>query len=293
MSVKSDIGDNDLEEVVPNNVWILNGSLVYPIVGRFPVRMAVIRLNTKDDKLVIWSPLPPSDYIIKQIEALGVISYIVAPNSMHWMGILPFINKCSNKETIKVCIAPGLASKKEVIDAGIKWDYTLTETAPIEFENEIQMKFIPGIPTLDEIILYHIKSKTLIVTDLAFNFSKQDPKINVTGIIIPLYLTLAGGYRSTCLTRPFWYIIQDFDAAYTAMEEVMEDFDFDCIILAHGSIVTTNAKDKLRNGTVALLKEWREASSSSTTSNTINPYVIAGIALTVGLSISYFAGKKR
>jgi len=273
------------------NIWTLDGALNYP-VGRFPVRMAVVKLTgttttTGHEKLLIWSPLPVSTEIVRQIEALGTVAYIVAPNSLHWLGVMPFAKACCNTADIQICVAPGLARKQEALDAGLKWNYVLNseEDCPAEWKDEIHVKYVPGIPSLEEVILYHTSSQTLLVGDMAFHFQANDPKANGTGIV-PWYLKCCDGYRPCCLTRTFGWIITDFDACHKAMEEILEQFDFDCIVLSHGAVVWTDAKMKLREGTVSLLKEWRDGSkqgggyASKTTT-----LLVTAVAVSVGLAI--------
>ena len=293
--------DENLTEVVSNKVWIVDGALIYPFIGRFPARMAVLRLRDDvDNTLVVWSPLPGiSKEIVEQIEALGSISYVVAPNSMHWLGVTPFLNLCSvNKDTIKVCAALGLTTKKEVLDSGFKGDYKRPEHIPEEWNGNIQVKHIPGIPSQEEVVLYHVQTKTLLTADLAFNLQQHNinPKLNVSGII-PYYLKACDGYRPCCLTRTFWMIMQDVKACHQAMEEILEEFDFETLILAHGEIIETHAKEKLRVGTIALLDEWRRKqleSSKNGTSPVVNTYVVvAGIALMIGFAISYSNVRNR
>ena len=80
------IEGNTIIERVPGRVWTLDGSLKYnfvpPHIARFPCRMAVIKL---DGGLIVWSPLPPKPEVLSQVEALGIVRWIVAPNSLHWM----------------------------------------------------------------------------------------------------------------------------------------------------------------------------------------------------------------
>jgi Domain of unknown function (DUF4336) len=292
LSVSFDLEGNDLVALDSssddNNVWTLDGAILYP-VGRFPVRMTIIRLNgptttttsaaegeKKSNKLLVWSPFPPPPEsspvarakFMQQIERLGTVAYIVAPNSLHWMGVMPFAQACSNTSEIQVCVAPGLATKQEAIDAGLQWDFVLSSNEiPPEWKdnNEIQVKYIPGIPQLEEVILYHTASKTLLIGDMAFHFQRQhsdNPKFAAGGFLLPLYLYAMDGYRPCCLTRTFKWLISDIDACCRAMEEVVAEYDFECIVMAHGAIVSRNdAKQILTQGTVSLLQEWRDAAA--------------------------------
>jgi hypothetical protein len=298
-----------------NSVWTLDGAIRYPVLGRFPVRMVIIRLNSgsSDDenkksrrKLLVWSPFPPPpesepnarEKYIRQIESLGTVAYIVAPNSLHWMGVMPFAQACSNTRDIQICVAPGLTQKPEALDAGLKWDFVLSNEIPPEWSsantnnnnnnNEIQVKYIPGIPQLEEVILYHTSSKTLLIGDMAFHFQRprkgdnNNPKLNVGGYILPLYLYAVDGYRPCCLTRTFQWIITDIEACCRAMQDVVDEWhDLDCIVMAHGAIISKDAKRILTEGTVSLLQEWRNAKRNSSSGKILSSWPVA--AATVAL----------
>jgi hypothetical protein len=47
----------------------------------FPTRMAVIRLA--DGRLWVWSPVALDEATKRAVDALGLVSDIIAPNSLH------------------------------------------------------------------------------------------------------------------------------------------------------------------------------------------------------------------
>jgi hypothetical protein len=62
-------------------IWLVDGSEAEVVGFRYPTRMAVIRLS--GGRLMIWSPIALSDGLRAELEALGQVGWLVAPNSLH------------------------------------------------------------------------------------------------------------------------------------------------------------------------------------------------------------------
>jgi Domain of unknown function (DUF4336) len=64
-----------------HEIWTADGPDVVVVGFRYPTRMAVIKLT--DGSLFIWSPIQLMDSLRPEVEALGQVRYIIAPNSLH------------------------------------------------------------------------------------------------------------------------------------------------------------------------------------------------------------------
>ena len=92
----------------------------------------------------------------------------------------------------------------------------------------------------NEIALLHRPSKTLLVTDLLYNFPASAPWTTRAA------MRCLCGYPG-CTTS----LIERFGMKHAiAREEIkaLADWDFDRIIMAHGDVLETGGKDALRNG---------------------------------------------
>jgi hypothetical protein len=83
----------------------------------------------------------------------------------------------------------------------VKWDVEFTPTTPpiADWKDELEFLVIEGLPALSEVVFFHKPSKTLLLTDLAFNHKKG----HTSSWILGSYLALTKGYRECCVTTPF------------------------------------------------------------------------------------------
>ena len=272
-----------------DEIWTLDGSVTInplpPPLSRFPTRMVILRLE--GGELLVWSPFPPIDEVMNQIECIGdEVRFVVAPNSIHWVWAQSFTEACRTKQksAVVLCVAPGLPNKQEAVKSRLKWDCVLPGSVPKEWSGQLVCQHIRGIPETEEIVLLHVKSRTLIVADLVFNFLKGDERLDA-GAPMKWYLNLVDGYRSCSLSRSFRYLINDTKCAQESIEEILE-WDFQQMIMAHGLIVKTSAKEKLKRGTLALLKEFQEDAEKASERNNISWLVVG--AIIVGFAYYYY-----
>ena len=119
----------------------------------------------------------------------------------------------------------------------------------IDFKSELeyilfagfQVSLITKAATLNEVVFYHRKSKTLILTDTTFNFDRSFPWLTQLGAkVMGSYDTL----RPSLLEK---LVIQDKEKVKASVEKIFS-WDFQRVVMAHGSIVEDNAKNQLKKG---------------------------------------------
>ena len=121
-------------------------------------RMSVCRLSSGG--LILHSPIPHDDGLAKQLETLGPIVAIVAPNTMHHLSVSAWREAAPEA---RVFIPPGLVAKRPDLD-----DCERHADFDASFGAELQRIEIAGIPGLQESLFFHPASRTLLVTDLLF-----------------------------------------------------------------------------------------------------------------------------
>lgn len=208
-------------------IWVADGPTVVGAAGfRFPTRMAVIRLE--GGALFIWSPVALNDALRAEVDALGVVRHVIAPNGLHhafigdWMRAFP---------GAKAHAAPGLSAKRTDIAFASELG-----AMPAEWAAEIdQVVLVTAITT--EVVFFHKPSGTVIFTDLL----QQLPKGWYSGwraIVARLDLMTAG---EPSVPRKFRMAFRDKRSAREAVGKVL-NWPTEKVLMAHGAPVTTGAK---------------------------------------------------
>src|SRR3954451_19441034 len=91
-----------------DDIWIVDDT---PIVAgglRLPLRMTVIRLSS--GAVLLHSPVRYSPLLRMELERIGPIKYLLAPNFAHWMFLSGWQKALPDAITLAV---PGLAKRKQ------------------------------------------------------------------------------------------------------------------------------------------------------------------------------------
>jgi len=140
------------------DIWLAAGPVVKAAMGfRYPTRMVVIRLA--DGGLFIWSPIALGDDLRSEINALGPVRHIIAPNTLHHVFLADWI---AAYPQAKVHAAPGLRAKRR----DITFDAELGDVAEPDWRHQIEQVPVAGNAITTEVVFFHIKSGTVIFADL-------------------------------------------------------------------------------------------------------------------------------
>lgn len=195
-------------------------------------RMTVVRL--RDGGLLLHSPVAPDPELRAEIEALGEPRHAVAPNRFHhlfiaqWRGLYP---------ALRLYAAPGLPAKR----ADVAFDAVLEPGFVAPWADDLDHQWVAGMPTLSEVVFLHRASRTLIVCDLAFNLGREAPLATRVGF------SLLGGYGKLGPSLVERVLVRDRAAARAALARVL-DWDFDRVIVAHGSVMESGGRAALARG---------------------------------------------
>lgn len=200
-------------------------------------KMSVIALG--NGELVLISPIK-LDNAIAEINALGRVKYIIAPNLFHHL----YLEECHKIYPDALTVTPpGLQEK-----IGIQSSLVFTEDE-IDFNGELEYFLFAGfavpLPTgikeVNEVVFFHRASKTLIVTDLAFYFDDSFPVVTqFASRVLGCYQKL----RPSILEK---LVIKDKEAVANSINRLLQ-WDFQRVVVAHGTIVEENAKQQLKEG---------------------------------------------
>jgi len=217
-------------QALGKEIWVVD----YPFKlfgANFGNKMTVIRFN--NDNLLLHSPIPISGELIKQIDALGQVKILMAPNLMHTL----FINDWKQHYSEATLVAPKHI-KKVHFDLCLE-DFTKNRCENFEFPPELHLHFIAGMKGLHEYALFHSTSNTLILTDLAFNIRR------VKGIWSNIFFRLYGAYGKFGPTHLIKAIIKNKTQFSQSIDVILSN-DFDKIVVSHGDVVTENGKAEFK-----------------------------------------------
>ncbi|WP_203293588.1 DUF4336 domain-containing protein [Maricaulis parjimensis] len=194
----------------------------------FPTRMVVIRLA--NDRLWVWSPIALDAATKQAVDALGLVSDIIAPNSLHDLALTDWH---AAYPSARLHAAPGLAKKRLDLDFAT----TLSDASDPAWAGEIDQVVVPGNAITTEVVFFHRASGTVIVTDLLQEF----PPDWFTGW--RRWIARWDGMTRHTLSVPnkFRLAFTDKPAARPAMARIRE-WPCEQLVVAHGPVVHEDAQ---------------------------------------------------
>lgn len=210
-------------------LWELNAPL--SVFGmHLGHRMTVARLP--DHSLWIHSPVAHSPALAAALAELGPVGHVVAPNCVHdtylesWFTAYP---------AARFHGAPGFAHFRP----DLKFSDPLGASPPAAWGDCFDQLVVRGMPRVNEVVFLHRASRTLILTDLAFNLGRDMPFLSRA------LLSLNGCYDCFAVSRLLRTTIKDRHALRLSLARILA-WDFDRLILSHGSNLDAAAKETLR-----------------------------------------------
>ncbi len=227
------------------DIWVADAPFQYfgLSVG---ARMTVIRLTNRE--LAVISPIQVNSAIALELDNLGTVSHIIAPNLYHYLFASDF-KALYPKATFWA--TPALKVKKPELPI----DRTIDSDAD-SFLRDLQYVLFDGLKTIDfngfnllnELVFFHPKSRTLILTDTAFNFDDSFP------LITQFAARVIGGYKSLSPSLLEKVASKEKAKVKLAVQKIL-DWNFERVIMAHGSIIENQGKQKFKAGYESFLSQ--------------------------------------
>ena len=215
-----------------DEIWTADGPDVAVVGFHYPTRMAVIRLP--DGGLFIWSPISLTDILRAEVDALGQVRHIIAPNSLHHL-FLPEWKRAF--PGAKVYAPPGLRKKRK----DIAFDADLGDAPNPDWAREIDQVLMHGNLITTEAAFFHVKSGTVLFTDLI----QQLPANSFSGWrALVAKLDLMTGSEPS-VPRKFRVAFTNRRAARDALQRIFA-WPAQKVLMAHGTPVETDARAFLR-----------------------------------------------
>lgn len=150
---------------VGEGLWLIDGPAIRFYGLPFSTRATIARLENGD--LWVHSPTKMTDDLRAEIDALGRVRHLVAPNWIHyayiteWQAAFP---------QARAWAAPGVAARAAKKGMDIRFDHDLGPEAETPWAEQIDQIIVEGSKTHREAVFFHRASDTLILTDLIENF---------------------------------------------------------------------------------------------------------------------------
>lgn len=222
-----------LRELAPD-LFVADHALV---VGglHLGTRTTVVRAGAG---LIVHSPGPADEPLLREIEKLGRPAALVAPNKLHHLSLPLWIRAFPEARTFG---APGLAAKLPAI----RFDEELGDEAPGLWRDALDQHHVRGAPRLEEVAFLHRSSRTLLLTDLAFHVRHSESRFT------RIFMRLNGGYGRFGTTRMLRSSFRDRKALRVSIDRIL-GWDFDRVVVAHGEVLERGGREALREAYAGL-----------------------------------------
>jgi len=189
-----------------------------------PERTCVMRLEGGD--LLVYAPLALSDELRRELGAHGPVRHLLVPNLYRHPDLEPWARAF-----------PG---------ATVLGPRELQQSHERGWEADVDHHVFGGMPALQEVVLLHRRSRTLLLADLACHVP------DAASLGVRLLLRLSFGGLELGPTRDVRWLVTDRRAAFRSLEVVL-GWDFDRVVVRRGAVLQHGGKRALRRA-----YEWLE-----------------------------------
>ncbi len=214
-----------------SDLWVTEAPLRF-LGLEVGARMTVVRLPNGD--LVLHSPIALTEARRSEVEALGRVAFLIAPNKLHHLFVGDWQRAFPEAE---VWVAPGLEEKRSDLEVrGVLGD--APEPAWAEVLDQIALE---GFSFANEVVFFHRPSGTLILTDIAFNVGPEGAPLT------RLFFKLNRVYGRLSPTVLEKILIRDRAAFRAGLERAL-DWPFERVIVSHGAVKEKGGRAELERG---------------------------------------------
>lgn len=210
------------------------------------VRMAIVRYfhpsNKKKPLLWVHSPIPLNEDLKHQLDSIGTISIVVAPNCFHHLFVEDWMHTYPDAE---FWAAPGLPEKRPELT----FDYTLDQNPTDMWPEQIQKTPILGMPNVNEYVFFDTVSSFLFLTDFCSLLPQGNWQLQTFAWLNNVHKRMGQSFL-------FRYQIKDKEIFVQSLH-IMMTWNFKRIHLCHNTVVTEQAKSSLKNAIRWIFQESR------------------------------------
>lgn len=193
----------DRMETLADGIWQITGPSLNMVAGvMIPSRSTIVRLSS--GALLVYSPIAE----MSEVDALGEVAHVVEPNRLHHL----FVDA-----------------------ARARWPRATVHHRDLSLADDaIRSTHVDGVPKIDETVLFHEPSGTLVCADLVFNMTAENLRTRIA-----FALTGVGGNR-VAQSREWKWACKDRAAARASVERILA-WPIQRIAFCHGESVALDA----------------------------------------------------
>lgn len=211
-------------ESIARDVWQISGpSIRIPGGGKLPSCSTVIRLA--DRSVLVYSPIELDDDAAATIAAIGDVAHLIVPSTLHYL----FAEAASRRwPRAMVHAAPGVRQKLPALRID-------RELPGGDWGAGVEAELVGGVPKLNEVVLFHRPSGTLVCADLFFHVTRPE------NLRTRLTLALVGAGGGRLAQSQAWRLLRRDRAVARASVERILDWPIERVAMCHGSAVEIDA----------------------------------------------------
>jgi glyoxylase-like metal-dependent hydrolase (beta-lactamase superfamily II) len=189
-------------EAIGDGIWYVRGpDFRLPGGARMPLGSTVARLA--DRTLLIYAPIAFDAAGAAAIDATGAVAHVVAPNLLHHLFVADALQRWPRAA---FHAPPALADKRP----------DLPPARPLDVgDPALDAVHLAGAPTVDETVLFHRPSRTLLCGDLVFHLGRA---ANLRSRLLFGLMGVGGGLAQS---RAWRFFRRDRAALRTALDQVL------------------------------------------------------------------------
>ncbi len=150
---------------VADNIWLIDGPALSFYGMPYSTRCTVVQLDKGD--LWVHSPTLLTDGLRAELDALGPVRHLIAPNWIHYSYVRDWQQAYP---AATAYAAPGVAKRAAKKGLPLTFDSDLGQEAEPSWAGQIDQMIVEGSKVHREAVFLHRASATLILTDLIENF---------------------------------------------------------------------------------------------------------------------------
>ncbi len=210
-------------------LFVVDGPTVRDLGIPFDTRMSVVQLH--DGTLWVSSPVATSFEVLAAISALGPVRYLVSPTPRHYWRLARWHTLFPDAELWSSPVTPITLKAADLPLTGL-----LSDPLPPAWAPDLE-QVVLGDALLHESVFYHAPSRTLLVEDV---IQVHEP---LPGHPVSTALFRLGGLMAPDggVSHDIRLTFRDRASARASVRRIL-DWPFRTVVLAHGPVVTREAK---------------------------------------------------